>query len=182
MRLGNLGLSIVSLGIALILGEIFLRVFYPTPDYGYRYSSPQTRFFQYNELLGWTGKPSAEGQFAMSDFVSQVKHDIRGYRNDHPHFVNGKENSLVIGDSYGWGWGVSNSELFSTILSEPGGENNIYNLSAPGYSTDQQFIRAQTVPGQSSRRTVFQRDVAVFHERFCWKRNWRNGWLRKTLF
>jgi len=47
---------------------------------------------------------------------------------------------LVLGDSFGWGFGVEHQERFSEILEKAHPDWEIINASMNGYGTDQQFI------------------------------------------
>jgi hypothetical protein len=136
----KLGLLALSLALSAALAEIVLRLFYPTPYYGYKYIPPQEQLFQYDAVLGWKGRPDATGIFASADFRVSVTHDRYGYRNATPPFVHGKKSILVLGDSFGWGWGVEDAEVFSSYLTSRSRNINLYNLSAPGYGTDQEYL------------------------------------------
>ena len=125
---------------SLLAAEIVLRAFYPAPYLGYRYIAPQRKLFQHDPLLGWAGRPNAEGIFASADFRVSVKQDRFGNRNLTPPLVSGKMNVLVLGDSFGWGWGVEADEVFSARINSGNDGLNLYNLSAPGYGTDQEYL------------------------------------------
>lgn len=84
---------------SLLAVEIFLRLFYPTPYYGYRGPPPQQKLFEYDSVLGWKGRPNAEGIFAGRDFHVSVALDKYGYRNNTPPFIEGRSNFIVLGDS-----------------------------------------------------------------------------------
>lgn len=47
---------------------------------------------------------------------------------------------LVLGDSFGWGFGVEQDERFSEILERRHPDWEIINASVSGYGTDQQFL------------------------------------------
>ncbi|MCZ6767027.1 MAG: hypothetical protein O7D32_08850 [bacterium] len=132
-------LVLLSLIVAALVGEVFLRVFYPCPRYNYAYQPPQQTFFRYDSLLGWKGRPGADGTFASLDFIVRVTHDRHGHRSSTDPTLPGKRNVIVVGDSYGWGWGVDNDDVFAEVMMRETGWN-VYNLSAPGYGTDQQLL------------------------------------------
>ena len=126
--------------LSFLVAEVFLRFFYPTPYYGYELIRPEQQLIQYDPVLGWKGRSNAIGVFASSDFDVSVSHDAYGYRNCAPAFVDNKENIIVLGDSYGWGWGVADEEVFSSYITNKNRQINIYNLSIPGYGTDQEYL------------------------------------------
>jgi len=139
-RLMELGLFAGSIGFALILSEIVIRIWLPSPYAAIRTASPQDTFFEYDPLLGWRGVPDATGPFNGRDFHVHVSNDGNGYRNARPQFVEGKINVLALGDSFGWGWGVENEEIFHARMMERDDRLNVYSMSAPGYSTDQEYL------------------------------------------
>lgn len=139
-KLLRLALVVLSLLLCLVAGELFLRLFYPCPFLGYEYIPPYEKFFQYDSRLGWRGRPNASGQFASQDFSVSVSLDQNGYRNTNPPFVEGKKNILILGDSYGWGWGVGDDDMFTEFAMKEEKRLNLYNLSAPGYGTDQEYL------------------------------------------
>jgi hypothetical protein len=144
----NLGLLLVSLAAGLGIGEAYFRFLAPCRLYGVQYQSPQIHFFTYDERLGWRGRPGAQGPFGSIDFLVQVQLDRLGNRSSSQPIVAGKRNVLVLGDSYGWGWGVENPELFSEVMMRGDPGLNVYNLSAPGYGTDQQYLQLVGFLGQ----------------------------------
>jgi len=143
-RLGTAAsrIALIALGtlVAIALAEVGLRLVSPHPYYGYTYIPPQQGLFMYDPLLGWVGRPHACAQFANLDFDVRVTLDGAGYRNSAPPYVNGKCNVVALGDSYAWGWGVKDDELFSRRLNQRATDVNLYNLSAPGYGTDQELL------------------------------------------
>lgn len=132
-------LVLLSLIVAVLGGEVFLRVIYPCPRYNYAYQPPQQTFFRYDSLLGWKGRSGADGIFASLDFMVRVTNDRHGHRSSTDLTLPGKRNIIVVGDSYGWGWGVGNDDVFAEVMMRETGWN-VYNLSAPGYGTDQQLL------------------------------------------
>jgi len=137
----NLALLVISALLGLGICETYFRLFAPCRLYGVQYQSPQIHFFTYDDRLGWRGRPGAEGPFGSIDFLAQVKLDRLGNRSSAEPFAGGKENVLVLGDSYGWGWGVENDQLFSEAMMRGNPGLNVYNLSAPGYGTGQQYLQ-----------------------------------------
>jgi len=138
-RARRLSLPVLSLIIAAFVGEVVLRATYPCPRYNYIYQPPQQTFFQYDTLLGWKGRPDADGSFASLDFMVRVTLNRSGYRSSTELTVAGRRNVIVVGDSFGWGWGVENDETFAEVMMRETGWN-VFNLSAPGYGTDQQLL------------------------------------------
>ncbi len=124
----------------LFVAEIAIRAVYPMPWAGYMYLPPQQHLFQYDSEIGWVGRKNASGDFANLDFKVTVHHDKYGFRNRNEFYDPKKRNFLIIGDSFGWGWGVADDEVVSQSIMDQDSGVNAYNLSAPGYGTDQQYL------------------------------------------
>jgi lysophospholipase L1-like esterase len=71
----------------------------------------------------------------------------------------GKRRMLVLGDSFGWGFGVEHHERFSEILENAHPDWEIINASVSGYGTDQEFLFL------NQRGAAFTADVVLllFH-------------------
>lgn len=120
--------------------ELALRLVYPLPWRGFVYTPPQQQLFQYDQELGWVGRPGTSAQFASTDFSVIVSNDLYGFRNTAPVFSPHKKNILICGDSFGWGWGVEQDEVVSAIMAKRRPDLNVYNLSVPGYGTGQEYL------------------------------------------
>lgn len=142
--LANTAILVLSVAFALVMAEMFVRTWLPSPDYGVG-KRPATRnpLFMYDEQLGWKGSPKAKSRYISKDFIVNVSHDALGYRNLAPPYVPGKHNILLIGDSYGWGWGVEDDETAASVMNGKSGAYNVYSLGIPGYGTDQQYLALQ---------------------------------------
>jgi lysophospholipase L1-like esterase len=137
---GAVTLGLFATLFGLVLSELFLRGFYPCPTYGFKPVLAQRQFFQYDSTLGWSGRPMASGVFAGVDFYTAVTLDSLGHRSSTQPIVRGKKNVFVLGDSQGWGWGVSDDDIYSEVMMRRDGGLNVYNMCAPGYGTDQQYL------------------------------------------
>jgi hypothetical protein len=138
---GNLLTVLLGLAVALLLAEYFVRLYLPSPDYGTgKRPALRNKLFMHDELLGWKGSPNATSPYISKDFIVTVTHDALGYRNISPPYVPGKKNYLLLGDSYGWGWGVNDNETAAEVLNRKQGKYHFYNLSIPGYGTDQEYL------------------------------------------
>ncbi|MBU1908973.1 MAG: SGNH/GDSL hydrolase family protein, partial [Verrucomicrobia bacterium] len=127
----------------------------------------QRGFFEYDPMLGWKGKPGAKGIFAGRSFYSRVTHNERGHRSSVPPFVAGKRNVLLLGDSFGWGYGVEDDEIPSEQMMRMRPELNMYNLSAPGYGTGQEYLALKTF--LEERPGLVFDDVVL---QMCWNDFW----------
>lgn len=102
----------------------------------------RVNFWVYDELLGWAHKPLQHGQFKHPDFSVTVNINSRGLRDtEYPiQRTTGKKRMLVLGDSFGWGFGVEQEARFSEVLENEHPDWEIINASVSGYGTDQQLL------------------------------------------
>jgi hypothetical protein len=118
--------------------ELLAQFFVPqwTPDAAHR------NFWRYNKLLGWAHRPNEQGVFTHQDFSVTVTINSQGLRDkEYPlGRVAGKKRVLVLSDSYGWGFGVEDDEIFTELLEEKYPDWEIINASVSGYGTDQQYL------------------------------------------
>lgn len=136
----NGGLFGISIVMALLFGELIIRMLCPTPNYGYIPQVLEQNIFRYDAELGWSGIPLVQNTYRAKDYVVTASLDLLGYRNRTPVFDNSKDNYLVLGDSYAWGAGVEDDETATFVLSSEYDGINVYNISAPGYGTDQELL------------------------------------------
>jgi lysophospholipase L1-like esterase len=74
-------------------------------------------FHQSHPVFGWIGRPNLEQRFASRDFDVLVEHGPDGFRRPEPPAPAGAtRHVLVLGDSFVWGWGVGQGELFTDHL------------------------------------------------------------------
>jgi hypothetical protein len=136
----------LALTLAVVLGcvlsvallELAARIFLPEwPPRG----EERIKYWSYDETLGWSHQPGQKGRFNHRDFSVEVSINSSGQRDDEYAVArSGKKRMLVLGDSFGWGFGVEHHQRFSELLEEehPGWE--IINASVSGYGTDQQLL------------------------------------------
>jgi hypothetical protein len=133
-------IAVVALLVSFAASEVFLRTLHPCPRYGYELVSAQRVLFEHDPVLGWRGRPGIHATLAGEDFRVSATHNASGHRSATLPSVPGKTNIITIGDSHSWGWGVSDDEVFTDQMMRMDGTLNVYNISAPGYGTDQEFL------------------------------------------
>ena len=125
-----------------IVGEIFLRIFEPQAlvpryiqagDFGIRVNMPNQTY--------WHKTP---------DYKIQFRTNSKGIRSNHeiPYEKPADTKRIVVlGDSFGFGYGVSLEDTFTQQLRKrfatEGEKVEIVNLSASGYGTDEQLLVLQ---------------------------------------
>jgi hypothetical protein len=104
------------------------------------------RLGEYDELLGWRLRSDASGLNNGLEFSHEIRTNSRGYRDDETEFKrqSGIRRIMVLGDSFGMGWGVQRGEMFADLLENGPPETEVINLSVPGYSTDQELLTYET--------------------------------------
>ena len=123
----------LAIGLFLLLGisEIAVRIIFP--QWSEFYSG---RFLTVETVPGFgrvaIGRSGFDGYFSQNngDFRSHIKINAHGLRNDQP--VESANNSIwVIGDSMAFGWGVDDSEMYSSVLGKLSSRAS-YNVASPG--------------------------------------------------
>ena len=133
-----------SVAIACLLGEAGLRL----RGYSRSYVNPFSSFYESDPVLGLHGKPNFAGRIHKQDFDVWVAHDENGFRrqdNVRPVPAAAK-NIYVLGDSFVWGWGVSQGREFTDQM----------NLLMPGYRVHNFGLVAT---GTVQQYVIFQRYV-----------------------
>ena len=99
--------------------------------------NPLKAFHQYDPLLGHIGKKNYTGYFRRPEFNASVVHDSRGFRKQ--EYATGKNDALpaihVLGDSFTWGWGVSQGEVFTDRMNRLLPEYRVLNYGINGVGT-----------------------------------------------
>jgi lysophospholipase L1-like esterase len=159
-RYPKLTLSAVALCgciVATLFAELTARVLFPewAPT-----NEERVKFWTYDDLLGWAHTPNQRGRFTHRDFSVDVATNSQGMRDsEYSMERTGKRRVLVLGDSFGWGFGVEHHERFSEILENAHPDWEIINASVSGYGTDQEFLFLK------QRGAAFKPDVVLllFH-------------------
>lgn len=145
---GRLGL--VLFGCLLGLGglEVGLRVVGTIPEV----ENPLYSFHRSDPLLGWTGVPGIRQRFVRPAFDVLVEHTEEGFRRPSPPpDPSAPRQVLVLGDSFVWGWGVDQGEVFTDRLQRAlGGDVAIHNRGVNAYSTAQELLLLERESSQGA--------------------------------
>ena len=137
-RKALLGSSVLGVILLLALAEGAARLLVPAwaPT-----RTERADFWVYDDLLGWAHRPGQHGRFVHPDFSVEVQISSQGLRDaEYPFERTSKHRMLVLGDSFGWGFGVEQDEVFSEILERRHPDWEIINASVSGYGTDQHLL------------------------------------------
>lgn len=102
--------------------------------------SERGKFCRYDARLGWAGRPNVRDDFQWADCRHQVVQNEQGFRGPAYGPARGAARRLVVlGDSFVWGFGVEEDEIFSAVLARATGAE-VVNAGVSGYGPDQSFL------------------------------------------
>ncbi len=132
----RLAAVLISFAIVALLVEVALRLL--APHLGVAVNE-KSRFYRFDHELGWAPIENITWGEKGDDFVHQNQFGLRGPDDMQLKRTSGEKRTLVLGDSYVWGVGVSQEELFTTA--EVHGTNEeLINCGVSGYGTDQEYL------------------------------------------
>jgi lysophospholipase L1-like esterase len=148
----RLGLILSGVLLALLALEVVLRVWDPVPEVG----SPLYGFYQSDPDLGWRGRPNVRLRYHRPEFDTLVELDAEGWRQpDPPRPAGAARRVLVLGDSFTWGWGVSQGEtLTDRLQARLGPAVAIVNRGVIGFGTAQEYLVLERELAAASYDTV----------------------------
>lgn len=132
---------LMGLLLAGVLTEVTLRITDAVPDV----ERPLSSSHQSDAYLGWSGKPNLTLRLRRSEFDALVQHDAEGWRQSKPpRPAVPSSRILVLGDSFTWGWGVSQGQVFTDLLQAAlPATTAVYNRGVPGFGTAQEYLVLQ---------------------------------------
>ena len=136
--LKNLLLFSVSIVVTLLIFEIIIRVI------GYERTTitPLTGFHEYDPELGWKLIPDYRSRFVHRDFNVEVRTNSDGLRDEEYSTQKNDDTIRVVslGDSFTWGWGVENDEVYMQVAEDSLDGFEIINMGQNGYGTGQELL------------------------------------------
>jgi lysophospholipase L1-like esterase len=137
----RLALILVGAIIAAVLTELALRTVFTIPEV----ANPLYSFHESDPVLGWRGKRDWTARFRRPEFDALIAHGPDGWRSpDPPPAANPTRRVLFLGDSFTWGWGVSQGELFSDdVQRRLPVDVAVYNRGINGFGTSQEYLLMQ---------------------------------------
>lgn len=156
-------MSGVSACLALAVSEGFLRL----TGYSRQYVNARNSFHVYDDTVGYGGKPSFEGRFRTVDFDVLVAHNGDGFRRqEHRHAAATGQRVYVFGDSFTWGWGVGQGQVYTDQMSRLLDDHEVLNFGLDGSGTIQQHVlferhvKQQLQPGETVLLGFFSNDFS----------------------
>jgi len=138
---------------AMVFGELALRV----GGYDPTYVNPLGSFHQADPVSGHRGKPNFRGRFHREGFDVAVEHDERGFRKaEHLNPATAPNRLYVFGDSFTWGWGVGQGEVFTDRMSlqMPDWRIENFGINATGTAAQHALFTAECLPKLTAGDTV----------------------------
>ena len=138
-RAGRIALAAASFAMAGVALEVALRLLGAGPV---PVNPDQRSLWAHHPKLGWTSRAGYEGTFDNGFFSVHVAINSRGLRGDEVSLQKpvGVRRVLVVGDSFGWGFGVEQEDTFGARLERALPDTEVINGAVSGYSTDQVLL------------------------------------------
>jgi hypothetical protein len=128
---------LISLVIVALLGEVALRLF--APRLGVEVDE-KNRFYRFDHELGWAPLENITWvDKNYGDVVHQNQFGLRAPDDMQLKKTSGRKRVLVLGDSYVWGVGATQEELF-TAPEVHRTNDELINCGVSGYGTDQEYL------------------------------------------
>ncbi len=112
------------------------------PNYDLRGRNERGFFCVFDSVLGWAPKKNFMGIHEKDGFAIPVHQNQFGLRTSDRLLMKnpeGKRRIIVLGDSYVWGYGVGDKDVF-TELEKPQYDAELINFGVSGYGTDQEYL------------------------------------------
>jgi lysophospholipase L1-like esterase len=139
--LGNCAVVVASLLFAAALAEGVLRIL--PIEMTQSFSRDRGYFSLFDQKLGWRAKPLVHSLHTANGFsvdVSQNSLGLRGPEDIGPARSNDKYRVLVLGDSYVWGYGAAQEDMFQNPAVHGRDDIEMVNFGVSGYGTDQELL------------------------------------------
>ncbi len=140
--LQKLALSVVTDLLCCGAAELALRLIIPIQTF----VNPLSSFHQFDPELGWIGSPNMTARFRKVEFDVLVRSNAGGFRarNSTTQPSPGSPVVAVLGDSFTWGWGIENGNVFTDVMqNEVGAAADVRNLGDNAYGTLQELLLLQ---------------------------------------
>jgi hypothetical protein len=143
----NLGIVVISLIVSILVAELILRTELGPTASTEAIAQPDSAIHcRPDSILGWRFAANTRGRFRSGRYWTPVEANTWGIRNRE---VNGRDTTclrvLVLGDSYAFGWGVTEEECFPRELERllrarhPDRRLEVINGGLPGFGIYQQW-------------------------------------------
>lgn len=118
--------------------EIFSRFLFYSIDQITNWTEKSNLFIK-DSLLGWRGNPDRTVTVKNIEGKFFVQNDHKGFRNIIYKKYKNRKKILAYGDSFLWGFNLSNDRLITSLLSNEL-KCEVKNFGIVGYGTDQEYL------------------------------------------
>lgn len=122
--------------------EIALRILAPS-EMVYPPEQGRGKASRFDPLLGWANREGAAAELKTAEFDATVTINSKGLRGREIPYERtpGKARIALLGDSFAWGFGVSDDDALAPQLERALGDGvEVVNMGAIGYGTDQEAL------------------------------------------
>jgi lysophospholipase L1-like esterase len=134
---------LLSLLATAVVGEGVLRL----AGYSPANVNPLKSFHEFDPVLGWRGRKLYTARFKRPDFDVVVAQDAAGFRrqvNLEAKLAKAHHRVFVFGDSFVWGWGVSQGEVFTDRMNLLLPNYSVHNYGINGIGTVVEYLLFST--------------------------------------
>lgn len=133
----------VSTGVIVMTLEFASRLFIiPARENMDFFSLRSSPYYQKDETLGWLPRKNVHGVHNQPEsFSSTFQTNSRGLR-DRDYLLTKPKNVrriVVLGDSFTWGWGIGDQEIYTEVLESLLKNVEVINLGVTAFGTPQEF-------------------------------------------
>lgn len=140
--------------LALAIVEVGLRLTGSAPLHRHALAS----FHDGHPRIGWIGSPGFEARFLRAEFDVRIASGPDGFRRPDPNVDGGdRPVAAFLGDSFTWGWGVDQGEVFTDVLRgllDDRWSVKNYGVNAFGTTQELVLLREIVLPTRPRRVTV----------------------------
>jgi lysophospholipase L1-like esterase len=135
--------TLLSLLATAVVGEGVLRL----AGYSPSHVNPLKSFHEYDPVLGWRGRKLYTARFKRPDFDVVIALDAAGFRkqvNLDAKLAKAPHRIFVFGDSFVWGWGVGQGEVFTDRMNLLLPNYSVHNYGINGIGTVVEYLNFST--------------------------------------
>ncbi len=134
---------VISVLVTLLLSEVIIRIFYGIPPSEItHFSLSKSKYYQRDDELGWVPRKNIRGVHSKKgSFSTTFQTNSRGLR-DKEYKLNkpdGVKRIVVLGDSFTWGFGVNDDEIYTERLESMLPNTEVINLGVTAYNLRREF-------------------------------------------
>ena len=141
-------LLLASILISILVAEVGVRIL---TEPAIKKQSKLDGLAVWDDELGWKSPPN----FSAEYYDHTVKTNSLGFRDTEWDIAGSDGRILLLGDSFGWGWGVPVDSCFANHIERITGRE-VINMSVSGYSTDQELLIYDNMKNYSHDTVILQ--------------------------